>query len=72
MRIRILVCIIAILVIVPGTSFSGGKNSSKSSGQSDYLKQDSIFKDRTNIYERDGILKGHIKQDLLLDGRQNI
>jgi hypothetical protein len=69
MMVRILVCIIAIFVLAAGTSFSGDKGSSRSSGQSGYLKKDPIFKDRTNIYDRDGAQKGYIKQDPLLDGR---
>jgi hypothetical protein len=58
MLIRILVFIIAILVFVPGTSFSGGKGSSRSSGQSGYLKQDPILKNRSNMYDQNGTKTG--------------
>jgi hypothetical protein len=37
-----------------------------------YLKQDSLLKDRTNIYDEKGHRKGYLKEDNLLKGRKNI
>jgi hypothetical protein len=36
------------------------------------LKDDNLFEDRTNLYDRTGDKKGYLKEDSLLKDRTNI
>ncbi|MCB2168568.1 MAG: hypothetical protein KQI78_12975 [Deltaproteobacteria bacterium] len=64
LRIQALLAVLTLIIFCGSTVFSGER--------SGYLKQDSLFKDRVNINDKDGRRKGYLKPDAIDDDRTNI
>jgi hypothetical protein len=62
---------IATLILLVEWSWAGPVDLCQSQRKG-YLKQDSLIKDRTNIYEEKGNQKGYLKPDSLVNERTNV
>jgi len=71
MRIFLILLLLVLPIGLYDPSWADSKQPSHP-GPRGYLKQDPLFKDRTNIYDHDGHKKGYMEQDPLFKDRTNI
>jgi len=71
MRSKFIFFVILSFLIFPNLILAGGYKSERS-GRTGYLKQDRLYPDRTNIYDRNSSRKGYLKQGRLFKDRTYI
>ena len=69
MNLALVLFVVSSLAALPGISDAAGKSSPSAFGSSGYLKQDPLFKYRTDVFDKDGRPKGYLKPDPLFEDR---